>query len=64
MTEMVVRIIVTVLILIVMVIILSKFRRKNKNNDPADSLAIMKERLEKGEITEAEYEEAKKRRGK
>ncbi len=32
--------------------------------DNRDSLTIMRERLEKGEITEEEYNEAENRRGK
>jgi len=64
MTEMIIRIVLSLIILTVIIIILSKFRRSSKKIDPGDSLSIMKERLEKGEITEEEYEEAKRRRGK
>jgi len=64
MTEWIIRIIISVIILIVLIIILSKFRARKSEPDKADSLAIMKKRLEEGEITEEEFEEAKRRRGK
>lgn len=64
MTEMVIRIVISIVLFIVIVIILMKFRRKGNDHDPVDSLSMMKQRLEKGEITAEEYEEAKNRRGK
>jgi putative membrane protein len=64
MIEMVIRVILSIILLIVIIVILSKFARRNKENDPADSLTLMKKRFEEGEITEEEYEEAKRRRGK
>jgi len=57
-----VRLILTLIVLIVLAYILIKFRA-NKNSRE-DSLDILKERLKKGEITQEDYEEAKRRRGK
>ncbi|WP_067726457.1 SHOCT domain-containing protein [Oceanobacillus damuensis] len=62
--ELIVRLVLSLVILIVLIVILSKFRSRKRPADGRDSLTIMKERMEKGEITEEEYIEAKKRRGK
>ncbi|GAB3790851.1 SHOCT domain-containing protein [Virgibacillus kimchii] len=59
-----VRIVLTIIVLIVLIIILIRFTRKKSEISPRDSLVIMKERMERGEISEEEYEEARKRRGK
>ncbi|WP_234032372.1 SHOCT domain-containing protein [Lentibacillus cibarius] len=53
----------TLVVLAVLVIILYRFRA-GKSNRRQSSLEIMKERLEKGEITEEEYEKARKEQGK
>ncbi|RYG74324.1 SHOCT domain-containing protein [Lentibacillus lipolyticus] len=50
-------------VLIVIGIILYRFRA-GKQDRQRSSLEIMKERLEKGEITEEEYEKARKKQGK
>ncbi|HLR52177.1 MAG TPA: SHOCT domain-containing protein [Candidatus Avamphibacillus sp.] len=57
-----VRLILSLIVLIVLAYILIKFRA-NKNSR-GDSLDILQERLEKGEITQEDYDEAKRRRGK
>ena len=61
-TEGYVRIILSVIVLIVLLVILFRFRATK--NPAKDSLDILKERYEKGEITKKEYEDARKRRGK
>lgn len=57
-----IRLILTIVVIIVLAYILFKFRA-NKNSTRS-SLHIMKERLEKGEITEEDYRRAKERQGK
>lgn len=59
-TEPYVRITLTIIVLIVIFIILSR----NRKTKPKDSLHILKERYENGELTKEEYEDALKRRGK
>ncbi len=59
-TESYVRLVLGVIVLIVLVWILIRFRAK-KNPKP-DSLEILRERMERGEITEAEYEAAREKR--
>ncbi|MFD1038240.1 SHOCT domain-containing protein [Virgibacillus byunsanensis] len=49
----------SIIIAIVLLGILLRFRAKR--NPKKSSLDILKERLEKGEITEQEYEEARKK---
>jgi len=61
---MIVRIVFSVILLVVIIIILSKFRATKSKTNARDSLTVMKERLERGEITEEDYENAKKRQGK
>lgn len=63
-TEFIIRIILSVIVLIVLVIILIRFSGKNSKSTARDSLDIMKERYEKGELSKEDYEEAKRRRGK
>lgn len=63
-TEYVIRIILSIIVLIVIIIILSRFRVNKEKTPPADSLEMMEKRLENGEITQEEYDEAKGRRGK
>ncbi|MCM3740523.1 SHOCT domain-containing protein [Oceanobacillus luteolus] len=63
-TEMIIRLILAAILFVVIVIILVRFRRGKSNTDARDSLEIMKERYEKGEITKEDYEEQKRRRGK
>ncbi|HLR61005.1 MAG TPA: SHOCT domain-containing protein [Lentibacillus sp.] len=53
----------TVIILVMIVIILYRFNA-GKSDRRQSSLEIMKERYEKGEITEEEYEKARKKQGK
>ncbi|WP_010651853.1 SHOCT domain-containing protein [Oceanobacillus massiliensis] len=62
--ELIVRIVLSILLLIVLIIILSKFRATKSHARNKDSLTILDERLKRGEITEADYKEAKKRQGK
>ncbi|AVQ97888.1 hypothetical protein OBCHQ24_02070 [Oceanobacillus iheyensis] len=59
-TEPYVRITLTIIVLVVIFIILSR----NKRQKATDSLSILQDRYEKGELTKEEYEEALKRRGK
>lgn len=59
-----IRIILSFILLVVIIVILTRFRAGNSRTEARDSLAIMKERLDRGEITEEEYEEAKRKRGK
>lgn len=63
-TESVIRIILSIIVLIVIIIILSRFRVNKGKNPPGDSLEMMEKRLENGEITQKEYDEAKSRRGR
>lgn len=58
------RIALTVIVLLVLVIILVRSLKGKTHKNARDSLDIMKERYEKGEITKEAYEEAKRRRGK
>ncbi|MGJ9459508.1 SHOCT domain-containing protein [Oceanobacillus sp. CF4.6] len=62
--EWIVRIVLSIIILIILIVILSKFRSGKFQPNAKDSLTIMKERLERGELTEEEFKEAKRRRGK
>ena len=55
-----IRLVFGIIVLIVLVWILIRFRAK-KNPRP-DSLEILRKRMEKGEITEADYEAARKKR--
>ncbi|HLR79760.1 MAG TPA: SHOCT domain-containing protein [Bacillota bacterium] len=57
-----VRTILSLVTIIVIVIILFRFRASK--NPHQDSLTHLKKRLERGEITKEEYEEARKRRGR
>lgn len=50
-------------VLVMIVIILYRFNA-GKNNRRQSSLEIMKKRYEKGEITEEEFEKARKKQGK
>ncbi|WP_087974450.1 hypothetical protein [Oceanobacillus rekensis] len=59
-----VRLVISAIIFIVIIIILIKFRAGTTKSNAKDSLAIMKEKLDRGEISEKDYEEAKRRRGK
>lgn len=56
------RFVITVVVTLVILWILIRFRRTKERD--VGSLDILKERMEKGEITEKEYEEAKRRQGK
>lgn len=58
-TEGIVRIGISIVILVVILIILLKFREKS--NPAKSSLDLLKDRLEKGEITKEEYEAARKK---
>lgn len=58
-TEGMVRIGISIVILLVILIILLKFREKS--NPAKSSLDLLKDRLEKGEITKEEYEAARKK---
>lgn len=56
------RIIFSIIVIIVLAYILIKYRA---SKNPADSsLDILKERLNNGEISAEDYEEAKRRQGK
>jgi putative membrane protein len=59
-----VRIVLTIIVLIVLIIILIRFTRKKSETSARDSLVVMRERMERGEISEEEYEEARRTRGK
>ncbi|UJL46881.1 SHOCT domain-containing protein [Virgibacillus sp. NKC19-16] len=63
-TESIIRIILSIIVLIVIIVILSRFRVNKGKTPPDDSLEVMEKRLENGEITQEEYDEAKRRRGK
>ena len=63
-TEFIIRIVLSAVVLIVLVIILIRSKRGKTQVSARDSLDVMKERLEKGEITQKDYDDAKKRRGK
>ncbi|MBN6205450.1 SHOCT domain-containing protein [Ralstonia pickettii] len=63
-TEFIIRMALSAIVLIVLVIILIRFSGKNSKSSARDSLEIMKERYEKGELSKEDYEEAKRRRGK
>lgn len=54
-----VRLILSIVVAIVLLWILLRFREKK--NPQKSSLDFLKERMENGDITEAEYEEAKRR---
>ena len=56
------RFVITVVVTLVILWILIRFRRTKERD--VGSLDILKERMEKGEITEKEYEKAKRRQGK
>ncbi len=58
-TEENIRPVLTIIVLVVMMLILLKFRAKK--NSTKTSLDLLKERMEKGEITQEEYEEARKK---
>ncbi len=58
----IVRVILSAIVLNVLIVIVIRFRA-GKQPDK-DSIEMLKERYEKGEITEEEYEDARKRRGK
>lgn len=54
-----VRLLLTIIVSIALLWILLRFREKK--NPSKSSLNILKERMKNGDITQAEYEEAKKR---
>lgn len=56
------RLFFTIVVAIAILWILIRYRRPREKS--VGSLDILKERMEKGEITEKEYEEAKRRQGK
>ena len=62
--ELIVRFVLTIIIFIIIIVILSKFRAEKSQPETDDSLEIMKKRLERGEITQEDLKEAKRRRGK
>ncbi|MEN1968507.1 SHOCT domain-containing protein [Lentibacillus sp. N15] len=57
-----IRLVISIIIAIVLLWILFRFRA-NKN-DEGSSLEIMQERLEKGEISQEEYDKARRKQGK
>lgn len=57
-----IRLILTIVVIIILAFILFRFRAKK--NATRSSLDVMKERLEKGEITEEDYRRAKEKQGK
>lgn len=59
-----IRMVLSAIILIVIIVILIKFRAGKTRTNRRDSLSIMKDKLDRGEITEKDYNEAKRRRGK
>lgn len=62
--EFIFRIALTIIVLVILIIILVRSFKGKTHKNARDSLDIMKERYEKGEITKETYEEAKRRRGK
>lgn len=57
-----IRIVLGVVVLTVLIVILTRFNRRK--HPSKSSLDILEERLERGEISQAEYDEAKQRQGK
>lgn len=57
-----IRFIITIIVVLLLIYILIRFRANRTSTK--SSLDIMKERLEKGEITEKDYQRAKRRQGK
>jgi len=60
--EDVIRTILSVVVIIVLIIVLVRFTVGNKQQK--DSLTILKEKYENGEISEEAYKDALKKRGK
>ena len=56
------RFILMIIVIIVLSYILFKYRATNRSR--RDSLDIMKERLDRGEIAQEDYDEAQRRQGK
>ncbi|MGY0694365.1 SHOCT domain-containing protein [Virgibacillus sp. FSP13] len=56
------RLVFSIIILIILLFIIYRFRAGK--NSASGSLDLMKERLEKGEISQEDYDEAKRRQGK
>ncbi|MFC2947513.1 SHOCT domain-containing protein [Virgibacillus sediminis] len=63
-TEGFLRIILMVIVLTAIIVILVRFRATKSDEESRDSLNVLKEKLDKGEISREEYEDAKRRRGK
>lgn len=61
-TESMIRLLLTVIVIIGLAIIIFKYRATK--NPTENSMDILKKRLERGEITEQDYEKAKQRQGK
>ncbi len=60
-TEGLIRVIISIIVIIVLFTILIRFR--SSKNPPKTSLDILQERRNRGEITEKQYEEARKQQG-
>lgn len=61
-TEEVIRIILSVVVIVVLIIILIRFTVGK--NQQKDSLTILRDKYESGDITKEEYDEALRKRGK
>lgn len=54
-----IRLIITIIVVIVLLVILIRFRSRDDSNK-SSSLEVLKERRDRGEMTNEQYEEAKK----
>jgi putative membrane protein len=62
--EILIRLIVSIVVVVALVVILIKYRDDHDMTVYPDSLEVMRQRYERGEISKEDYEEQKRRRGK